>query len=89
MHAIIEPLETPLPTLVPTESVAVVTVECACGCTRTIDIAANLLEDPRVNRVKKCYQPRGYHEDYGDFVVSGSTRYVYALLRCLNSYNED
>jgi hypothetical protein len=63
--------------------------ECACGCTRQFAVAIWLLEEPQGNRARQRYRPREYCEEHGDFVISGSTGYMYASRRCLNMFNEN
>lgn len=65
-----------------------VTVACACGCTRNVNVPEYFFEHLPVARVKIEHRPSGYCGDHGSFVVSGDTGYVYASLHCLNSINE-
>jgi hypothetical protein len=61
---------------------------CACGCEKKLSIPSRLLETRFEPRVKKNARPACYCKSYGEFVVSGSTGFIYSSLACLNFMNE-
>ena len=70
------------------EPVHKIVVECACGCTREIEVDPSLLEDIESKRFRPEFRPYRYCAEHDGFIVSGATGYIYAKLRCLNSINE-
>jgi hypothetical protein len=73
--------------LEPAEDGTQVELECRCGCTRTFSVPVRFLDESST-RVKPEHKPPAYYKDHGDFGISGSTGYLYASLRCLNSVCE-
>jgi len=64
-------------------------IPCECGCGRPVHVWRAMLRAPSDHRVKPEFQSRRYGQPCGDFIISGSTGYVYASLACLNFINEE